>query len=133
MIKLELNILRKIYLAVALFIMLTAIADVFADSMSSAFGKRDAYRNSTSLGDPRSMSKFADHNANVSDLESLNDSSLIDKGSNALRDSLGEKLQNAEERKIEAIERYKINDKTPWLKNSYKLEEDPLQKLVARV
>lgn len=128
MIKLELNILRKTYIAIALFIMLTAIADVFADSMSSAFGKRDAYRNSTSLGDPKSMSKFADHNANVSDLEGLNDSSLIDKGSNALRDSLGEKLQNAEERKIEAIERYKINDKTPWLKNSYKLEEDSLAK-----
>lgn len=129
MIKLELNILRKIYIAIALFIMLTAMADVFADSMSSAFGKRSAYRSSTSLGDPRSMSKFADHNANVSDLEGLNDSSLIDKGSNALRtDSLGQKLQNAEERKIEAIERYKINDKTPWLKNSYKLEEDPLAK-----
>ena len=128
MIKLELNIVRKTYIAIALFIMLASMTDVFADSMSSAFGKRGAYRNSTSLGDPRSMSKFADHNANVSDLESLNDSSLIDKGSNALRDSLGQKLQNAEEQKIEAIERYKINDKTPWLKNSYKLEEDPLAK-----
>lgn len=99
------------------------------DDPASGFNKRDNYLNKTTLGDPVQAAKFTDPEVDVSHLSSLSDSSLVDRGSKELRKNpMGKTLQNAEEQKIDAIERYKINPENPWLKNSLLIEENPMAK-----
>ena len=101
--------------------------------MDAAFNKREAYKNKTQLGNPADTSKFINKDANSSHLQNLNDSSLINKGGTELRNSqAGKLLQNTEEKKIDAIQKYKINEKNTWLKDSLAIEENPMPKTGGR-
>jgi conjugal transfer mating pair stabilization protein TraN len=100
-----------------------------AKSMDTAFGKRDHYQSQTKLGNPKDAAKFLKADKDISHLTSLSDASLIDGGSNQLRSSaLGRTLQNVQERKIDAAQRYKINSKNAWLKGALAIENDPMGK-----
>jgi conjugal transfer mating pair stabilization protein TraN len=111
-----------------LLIALNVLNAAFASSMNDAFNTREGYQGKTRLGNPDEASKFLDRNHDVSHLGGLNDASLMDRGKEALRTSdEGKLLQNSQERKIEAIERYKINPQNPWLKNSLAIEQNPFK------
>lgn len=104
-----------------------------AKIMDEAFNKREAYLNQTTLGNPHDASKILGLEGDISNLESLSDSSLLEGGSNSLRNSAeGRLLQEAEEKKIDAIERYKINSENSWIKNTLRIEEDPLSETGGR-
>ncbi len=113
-------------------LLITAITSGFqakGGDPAIGFNKRDSYVGKTELGDPARALKFINPQGDVSHLSSLNDSSLVDKGTEELRnDPMGKMLQNAEEKKIDAVERYKINPQNPWIKNSLLIEENPLAK-----
>jgi conjugal transfer mating pair stabilization protein TraN len=108
--------------------------------MSDAFNKREQFKNSTVLGDPDKIFIDNDSDVNknaeffkkakdedVSAFQQLNDASLVDQGQSELRSSeYGKFLQNSEESKIEAINRYKINSENPMLKRSLAIEKDPM-------
>ena len=113
-----------------LFILLILItSSVLANDMKSNFDKRNKYQNSAEFGSPPS-GKFLQTEGDVSSLQGLNDKSLTDKGNEALRSHpIGKTLQNAEEKKIDSMERYKINPENPYLKASMKIEDDPLPKV----
>ena len=114
---------------IMVLIICNALPFALADKMSTAFSKREQYKNKTRLGNPNDAAKFIDRSANSSSLEQLDDASLVDQGRDALRSSeLGKFLQDAEERKIEAISRYKINAQNAMLKNSLAIEENPMSK-----
>jgi len=114
-----------LFLAIAM-----ASSLAIAEDVSSGFNKRDGYANKTQLGNPSTASKVIDTSGDVSHLGNLNDSGLTERGKDLLRTSEhGKLLQNAEEKKIDAGERYKINpEKTSWLKNSLAIEENPMSK-----
>lgn len=104
-------------------------SSVLANNVDSSFNKRGNYQNKTHLGNPNDASKFLNPNVDTSALQGLNDSSLTNKGNEALRSNpIGKTLQNAEERKIDATEKYKINAQNPYLKNSMQIEENPMSK-----
>lgn len=106
-----------------------AVSMAQAGSMSDNFNKREQYKHSTKLGDPNAANKFIDRNANTTKLQQLKDSSLVDQGQNELRSSeSGRVLQDSDEAKIEAINRYKINAENAMLKNSLAIEQDPMSK-----
>ena len=118
----------KIYLLAVSVVCITS-SSVQADSMSDNFNKREQYNNSTQLGDPNQANKFLDRNADTSQLQQLKDSSLVDQGQSELRNSEhGRVLQDSDEAKIEAINRYKINSENAMLKNSLAIEQDPMSK-----
>jgi len=118
----------KIYL-LAVSVVCSAVSSVQADSMSDNFNKREQYKHSTKLSDPNAANKFIDRNANTTKLQQLKDSSLVDQGQNELRSSeSGRVLQDSDEAKIEAINRYKINPQNAMLKNSLAIESDPMSK-----
>ena len=97
--------------------------------MSNAFDGRDKWQSGTSLGNPNDARKFLKHEDDVSHLKGLSDASLMDGGQDALRTNpFGKTLQKAEEKKIDAKERYKINARNPMLKASLKIEENPMAK-----
>ena len=105
------------------------LATALADVMSTAFEQREKYKNETRLGDPDATKKFIDRSEDTSKLQGLNDASLVDQGQESLRSSeFGKFLQDSDEAKIEAINRYKINSQNIMLKNSLKIEEDPMSK-----
>lgn len=99
-----------------------------ANHMEDAFNKRDKFKSGTELGDPNKKgSEFLGHRKDVSHLTGLRDGSLIDKGRNELRSSeYGKRLQDSDEKTIEATERYKINAKNSWLKDSLAIEKNPM-------
>ncbi len=119
----------KILINLLLIIAVTIGFQAKGENPAIGFNKRDNYLDKTELGDPAQTAKFIDPQGDVSHLSSLNDSSLVDRGTEELRkDPMGKVLQNAEEKKIDAIERYKINPQNPWLKNSLLIEENPMAK-----
>lgn len=128
------NILSYIskYLILHLFVaavICCAVSMAQADTMSEGFAQREKYKNTTKLGDPSEANKFIDRNAETSKLQQLKDSSLVDQGQNALRSTeSGRVLQDSDEAKIEAINRYKINSENAMLKNSLQIEENPMSK-----
>ena len=104
-----------------------------AEDVSTGFNKRGEYLNKTQLGNPSTASKVIDTSGDVSHLGNLNDSGLTDRGKELLRTSEnGKLLQNAEEKKIDALQRYKIDPNNGWLKNSLELEENPMSKTGGR-
>jgi|GEM_PF-2884897 len=119
----------KILINLILLTLVTISFQAKGEEVAIGFNKRDGYLDKTQLGNPDSAAKFIDPKEDVSHLGSLNDSSLVDRGTSELRSSpTGKILQNAEEKKIDAIERYKINSENPWLKNSLAIEENPMAK-----
>jgi conjugal transfer mating pair stabilization protein TraN len=120
------------YLILNLFAMMVlcgCLTTALADVMSTAFEQREKYKNETRLGDPDATKKFIDRSEDTSKLQGLNDASLVDQGQESLRSSeFGKFLQDSDEAKIEAINRYKINSQNVMLKNSLKIEEDPMSK-----
>ena len=119
----------KILINLIFLIAVTIGFQAKGEDVATGFNKRDGYLDKTQLGNPDSAAKFIDPKGDVSHLGSLNDSSLIDRGTEELRSNpMGKILQNAEEKKIDAIERYKVNSENPWLKNSLLIEENPMAK-----
>ncbi len=130
----------RILKILSVLIILNVCTIVLADSMSDAFNKREQYKNATTLGNPDEVFGDSDENKNpqflkkskdtdVSAFEQLNDASLMDQGQDALRNSKhGQFLQDSEEKRIEAINKYKINPENDMLKESLKIENNPMSK-----
>jgi conjugal transfer mating pair stabilization protein TraN len=119
----------KILIKLIFLIAVTIYFQAKGGDVAIGFNKRDTYANKTQLGNPDSAAKFIDPKGDVSHLGSLNDSSLTGRGTEELRSSpMGKILQNAEEKKIDAIERYKINSSNVMIKNSLAIEENPMAK-----
>jgi conjugal transfer mating pair stabilization protein TraN len=129
----------RILKILSVLIILNVCTLVLADGMgmNEAFNKREQYKNETTLGDPDEVYGSSDNknreflkkskDTDVSAFEQLNDSSLIDQGQDALRNSkFGQFLQDSDEKKIEAMNKYKIDSENPMLKKSLKIENDPL-------
>lgn len=116
----------KLLFILSIFITSTALAN----NPSVGFNKANNYKDKIQLGSPPASSKFLNPEGDISALQGLDDSSLSNKGNEALRSHpIGKTLQNAEERKIDATEKYKINANNPYLKNSLQIEENPLPKV----
>jgi len=98
-----------------------------ASGMEGAFGKGRNAQKQTQFGSPPVSSLTT--GGNTSSLQKMGDSDLMSGGSSALgSSSAGKFIQGVELRKIEAIDRHKINQSNSWLKNSLELEEDPASK-----
>ena len=98
-----------------------------ASGMEGAFGKGRNAQKQTQFGSPPVSSLTT--GGNTSSLQKMGDSDLMSEGSSALgSSSAGKFIQGVELRKIEAIDRHKINQSNSWLKNSLELEEDPASK-----
>jgi conjugal transfer mating pair stabilization protein TraN len=102
---------------------------VFASSVGAAFNQREKFKNVTILGNPDEAKTFIKKDGDVSNIGSLNDASLTGEGNNALRSSeLGEFLQHTELKKMDAINQHKINPDNSLLKESLKIEQNPMAK-----
>ena len=120
--------MRIFYLILVLTIFNANIAALASD-MNEAFNQREKYKNATNLGDPDDAKKFLNKDADVSSFGQLNDSSLVDRGQEALNGSeFGRFLQDSDEKRIEAVNRYKINPDNAMLKNSLEIEKNPMAK-----
>ena len=98
-----------------------------ASGMEGAFEKGRNAQKQTQFGSPPVSSLTT--GGNTSSLQKMGDSDLMSDGSSALgSSSAGKFIQEVELRKIEAIDRHKINQSNSWLKNSLELEEDPASK-----
>jgi conjugal transfer mating pair stabilization protein TraN len=102
---------------------------VFASGVGTAFNQREKFKNVTILGNPDEAKTFIKKDGDISNIGSLNDASLTSRGNNALRSSeLGELLQHTELKKMDAINQHKINPDNSLLKNSLKIEQNPMAK-----
>ena len=116
-----------------LLILLATSSNAFANNMSNAFDKRDRWQRGANLGNPYDARKFLRPNDDVSHLKGLRDASLMDGGQNELRTNpAGRFLQKGEVKKIEAKERYRINARNPILKDSLRIEDNPMAKTGGR-
>lgn len=119
----------KILKLILLLTIFNAFSPALANNMQSAFNQREKYKDATIPGNPDEAKEFLNPNADVSHLQNLDDASLGSLGRDALQNSeFGKILQNGEEKKTDAIERYKINPQNPWLKDSLEIEKNPLSK-----
>ena len=120
--------MRKL-LPIILLILFTGSITPWAigSGMERAFGKaRNAQRQTQFVNPPVSSLTTG---GDTSSLRKMGDSELMSGGSSALGSSnAGKFIQEMELRKIEAIDRHKINQSNSWLKNSFELEEDPASK-----
>ena len=120
------KILAKICLILGI---LSSATLVIGGAVSDGFNKREAFKNKTQLGDPNAASQIIDTKGDVSHLTNLNDNNLMDKGKEQLQTSpFGNLLQNAEEKKIDAKQKYQINGSNGMLKDSHSIEENPMAK-----
>ena len=95
--------MRIFYLILVLTIFNANIAALASD-MNEAFNQREKYKNATNLGDPDDAKKFLNKDADVSSFGQLNDSSLVDRGQEALNGSeFGRFLQDSDEKRIEEL------------------------------
>ena len=120
--------MRKL-LPIILLILFTGSITPWAigSGMEGAFGKGRNAQRQTQFGNPPVLSLTT--GGDTSSLRKMGDSELMSGGSSALGSSnAGKFIQEVELRKIEAIDRYKINQSNSWLKNSFELEEDPASK-----
>ena len=128
----ELTLKYLILLLFASYLIL-GFASLAMANIGSAFNEREEYKNATKLGNPDDANQFLDRNADSSSLQQLKDSSLVEQGQSHLRSSeYGQFLQESEESKIEAINRFKINPENSMLKNSLAIEQNPMSKTGGR-
>lgn len=116
-------------ISILTLITISASNAVFASGVGTAFNQREKFKNATILGNPDEAKTFIKKDGDVSNIGSLNDASLTGEGNNALRSSeLGEFLQHSELKKMDAINQHKINPDNSLLKNSLKIEQNPMAK-----
>jgi conjugal transfer mating pair stabilization protein TraN len=116
-------------ISILTLITISASNAVFASSVGAAFNQREKFKNVTILGNPDEAKTFIKKDGDVSNIGSLNDASLTGEGNNALRSSkLGEFLQHTELKKMDAINQHKINPDNSLLKESLKIEQNPMAK-----
>jgi conjugal transfer mating pair stabilization protein TraN len=115
-----------LWITVLLVLMLSAV-NVLANNVAEGFAKREEYKDATKLGDPKQMSGFANPDADVSHLQNLNDASLLNKGAEMRSDKAGDLLRQAQEKKTDAIGRYKINSENSLIKNAEKIQKNALK------
>lgn len=116
-------------ISILILISLSASNAVFASGVGKAFNQREKFKNVTILGNPDEAKTFIKKDGDVSNIGLLNDASLTSEGNNALRSSeLGEFLQHTELKKMDAINQHKINPDNPLLKESLKIEQNPMAK-----
>ena len=119
----------KIFSVLSLLILWMLSSNVLANNIGNAFDKRENWQGKTNLGDPNKAQKFLNHDKDTVHLQGLRDSSLIEEGQKKLRNNpMGKTLQNAELKKIEAIDRHKINAQKPMLQDSMRIEENPMSR-----
>ena len=120
--------MRKLLPIILLILFTGSVApEVIASGMEGAFEKGRNVQGQIQFGSPPVSSLTT--GGNTSSLEKMGDSELMSGGSSALgSSSTGKFIQEVELRKIEAINRHKINQDNSWLKNSFELEEDPASK-----
>lgn len=114
-------------IAALLVVMSCCIAGVLANNVAEGFAKREQYKDATKLGDPKQMSGFANPDADVSHLQNLNDASLLNKGAELRSNKDGDLLRQAQEKKTNAIGRYKINSENSLIKNAEKIQKNALK------
>lgn len=103
---------------------------VMANSIQQAFDQRESYANKLQLGNPDidGSKSFLNKDADVSSFTNLGDQDLTNKGANELNNSeVGQLLQQAEIGKLNASSEHQINTDNAMLKNSLKIESDPLK------
>ena len=116
-------------ISILILISLSASNAVFASGVGEAFNQREKFKDVTILGNPDEAKTFIKKDGDVSNIGSLNDASLTGEGNNALRISeLGEFLQHTELKKMDAINQHKINPDNSLLKESLKIEQNPMAK-----
>jgi conjugal transfer mating pair stabilization protein TraN len=116
-------------ISILTLITISASNAVFASGVGAAFNQREKFKNVTILGNPDEAKTFIKKDGDVSNIGSLNDASLTSRGNNALRSSeLGEFLQHTELKKMDAINQHKINPDNSLLKESLKIEQNPMAK-----
>ncbi|MCP5363370.1 MAG: conjugal transfer protein TraN [Rickettsiaceae bacterium] len=121
----------RIFNIISILILISSNASnaVFASGVGTAFNQREKFKNVTVLGNPDEAKTFIKKDGDVSNIGSLNDASLTGEGNNALRSSeLGEFLQHTELKKMDAINQHKINPDNSLLKESLKIEQNPMAK-----
>lgn len=98
--------------------------------MQHSYNQAEQYKNGNKLGNPDQAGNkvIFDKNANVSNLGNMCDKDLTSMGSQTLSNSFEEGLLNQSEmRKIDALKEYDFSPNSPLIKDSMKIESDPLK------
>ena len=107
-----------------------ASAASIQQTMQQNLEQGKSYENKLQLGNPDSdgNKSFLNKDANVSNFANLTDQDLTSKGANELNNSeVGTLLQQSEIGKLGAVSEHQINSDNSMLKNSSKIESDPLK------
>ena len=101
-----------------------------ANNIQQAFDQRESYANKLQLGNPDidGSKSFLNKDADVSSFTNLSDQDLTSRGATELNKSeAGQLLQQAAIDKLNAGNEHQINADNAMLKNSLKVESDPLK------
>ena len=102
----------------------------YSSTMQDSYNDGKQYKNTIKIGDPTQHGDKVIFNkdADIANLSNMSDQDLIKLGAQTLHNSIeGQLLQQGELTKIDALKEHDLSPDNPLIKNSAKIEANPLQ------
>ena len=115
-------------ISILLLVLITNVS--YSSAMQDSYNDGKQYKNNVKLGDPEQHGNkvIFDTDADVSTLSNMSDQDLTKAGAQTLNNSSeGQLLQQGELIKINSLKEYDLTPDNPLIKNSAKIEANPLQ------
>ena len=123
--------ITRVVTILLIILLITLITNAsYSSTIQDSYNQGKQYQNNIKLGDPMQHGNkiIFDKEADVSNLSNMNDQDLTSQGGKALSNGIeGGLLQQSELKKIDALKEHDIGPDNPLIKNSAKIEADPLR------